>query len=184
MEEHKVLFQGEMQLCRWSESSTNGATVTMWVHPEDLESFKLMRARTGKTPGQRLGVVIVAIGDDEAVVEHKPAASPAPELRGYRKPTLGDNALIAVRWCKSSVFQTWAARRAAQFMPEVSNLRGIRLSEDGAKQFILLACDVLKRHPDDASRKHLDADEECAKLWHERIRIPFRDYLKEEGLEP
>lgn len=173
MDERHVLFQGELQLMDWGVSRASGAWVKFWVHEEDLESFKLLQTRTGKQVGQRLGVVMVQIGDGEAVVEHAPAPAP-PTSRPYRKPTLGDNAMTAVRWCKSDVFRKWLS----------SHLGVILKTEDDAKQAILSMCDVDERHGQEASRKHLDTDPHCAAKWNEEVRIPFRDYLKEEGLEP
>ena len=57
-------------------------------------------------------------------------------------------------------------------------------NEHDAKATVLSLCGVLERHPDAPSRKHLDTDADCARLWHERVRIPFRDYLQDEGLDP
>lgn len=176
MDDNKVLFQGEMQLCRWSESSTNGAMVTMWVHPEDLEAFKLLKARTGKTPGQRLGVVMVAIGEDEAVVQHPPAPAPSPAPKPYHKPTIGDLARVAVIWCKSPVFQAWAANQLGDARE--------RLDEADCKVYVLRESGAIAKYGDQASRKHLDTDPECGKAFLDRILYPFRDYLQKEGLEP
>lgn len=181
MDERKILFQGEMQLCRWSESSTNGAMVTMWVHPEDLEAFKLMKARSGKTAGQRIGVVMVAIGDDEAVVEHPPApapvAAPVPtpalQPRTTYTPNIGALGMLAVRWCKDRDFWCWL---------EESETSGMQYSEAAAKEFILTTAGVIAKYGEQASRKHLDTDPECAARFNECIRIPFRQWLAKQGI--
>lgn len=174
MSEQKIVFQGELQLTRWSESSANGATVTFWVHPEDLESFKVMKARSGKTPGMRLGVVMVAIGDDEQVIEHAPAPSstPAPTPRRVPRPHMGDLGMIAVRWCRDKDFWRWVAEQV-----------GFEAGESVSKEFILQQCGAAERDGSAASRKHLDADPDCAQLFHQRIRIPFHDWLIEQGIQ-
>lgn len=181
MTDRRILFSGEMQICRWSESSTNGATVTMWVHPEDLESFKLLKARSGKHAGQRLGCVLVEISDEEAIVEQpEPTPNPAPGAahkespRRYHPPAIGDNGLLAVRWCKDATFQKWMSEQA-----HVTFSYGSK--EEDCKQFILYRCGLTQKHGAAASRKHLDTDPEAAALFHQLIRIPFRDYLRERG---
>jgi hypothetical protein len=189
MTDRRILFSGEMQLARWSDSSTQGATVTFWVHPEDLESFKLLKARAGKQAGQRIGCVMVEINDDEAVVEQpeqtaKPNAGAASgteaapgaaiHTRRYHPPSIGDNGLLAVRWCKDAEFQRWIADQWGDSRPA---------SEADAKAHILHMCGLVEKHGQAASRKHLDTDPEAAAAFHEHIRIPFRDHLREKGIQ-
>jgi len=174
MEENKILFQGEMQLAAWGESMQTGAWVKMWVHPEDLEAFKLMKARTGKHAGQRLGVAIVQLGDDEAVVEHAPA-EPKPEPSSGPRPAavrIGDFGRCAVMWCKRPDFRRWAS--------EASDLPiG---DEDDAKEFILDECGVTAAYGTAASRKHLDvapfSDAFLDKVFH-----PFTAYCRKHGID-
>ena len=182
--ERKVLFSGEAQLTAWGESSTTGAWVKLWVHPEDLESFKTMKLRVGRTAGQRLGVAIVQLGDDEAIVEHHDgqaaAPAPAPEPPPPRpvpdkfKPHIGALGMLAVRWCKDRDFQQWLAFGDASRMV---------FDEAAAKEFVLEQCGVIERYGNQASRKHLDIDPDCAALFDQRIRIPFRDWLAEQGIQ-
>lgn len=172
----KILFQGELQLMRWSESSTNGATVTFWVHPDDLESFKLIKVRAGKQAGQRLACVMVEIADDESATR-QPDATPEPterpRPREYRV-TLGDLALLAVRWCKNPDFQEWRLQQSGLTFSYGSR-------EEDCKMFILNRCGLLEKHGGDASRKQLDTDPDAAALFHQRIRIPFMQW---KGLHP
>jgi len=57
------LFQGEIQLRRWSESSTQGVQVTFALaDSDDLEPLKMKS-------GKRFMAVLVEIGDDETPVE-------------------------------------------------------------------------------------------------------------------
>lgn len=173
MDQQKTLFHGELQLMRWSESSTLGATVTFWVHPEDLDSFKLLKARSGKQAGQRLACVLVEINDDEsAATPPAPPPQERPRPREY-KPHIGSLGLIAVRWCKDKDFQRWAA--------DVNGDANV-LSEADAKAFILIECGLAEKYGKEASRKHLDTDPEAGELFHERIRKPFRQWLDEQGI--
>lgn len=159
--DRRILFSGEAQLAMWGESSTAGAWVKMWIHPEDLESFKAIKARAGKQAGQRLGVCIVEIADDETVVEQPdPTPAPAP-----RRASMGDLALLSVRWCRDPRFQQWAGDKIGD---------DYQLSEDDAKAFVLRVCGV-------ASRKDIDTDPEAAARFHDIIRAPFAQYLKELG---
>lgn len=195
-EKRRTLFAGEMQMMNWGQSMQTGSWVKLWIHDEDMDYFKVIQARTGKTAGQRLGVVIVEIGDDEAIVT--PPAAPAPppaEHRKYTPPKVGELALVAVLWCKSAVFHRWM-RAQPLFMDCEENstaLYDLLRQSDGkgapandesiAKAFILSACGVEDAHGVQASRKHLDI-EPFATAFHQRIRRPFRDYLQREGLEP
>jgi hypothetical protein len=179
-QDRRVLFSGEMQLAAWGESMQSGAWVKMWIHPEDLEAFKHMKARTGKHAGQRLGVAIVQLGDDEAIVEHAPAPTPAPspapeaEPGSGSRPKRGELLTISVMWCKSKVFQKWASAHSGLPIED----------EHDAKDWILDETGLTFKHHGAASRKHLDADPEAARLFHERIRRPFADYLRDNHLEP
>lgn len=57
------LFQGEVQLRRWSESSSQGVQVTFALaDSDDLEPLKMKS-------GKRFMAVLVEIGDDETPVE-------------------------------------------------------------------------------------------------------------------
>lgn len=165
MTQPKILFQGEMQLARWSESSQNGAMVTFWIHPDDLESFKHLKARAGKNAGQRLGVVVVEIADDEAIV---PAAPPAPAPTAYPKARVGKVAMLAVGYCNNPDFQRWAASQidgSDEAGPEV------------CKTFILETCGIFAKHGEKASRKHLDTDGEAATLFEQKIRRPYVEWV-------
>lgn len=76
-----IAFHGEVQLLRWSETSTNGATITLALaDPADLERFKLMTLKKGQQAGQRLMAVMVEIGEDE-----RPVVAAVPEPEGFGK---------------------------------------------------------------------------------------------------
>lgn len=166
MDANKILFSGELQLTAWGESSTTGAWVKFWIHPEDLEAFKLLRTRVGKVAGQRIGAALVEIADDEAVVSHAPAPSPEPteppQPRGYKPPHIQGLALLAVQWCKDPRFQEWVTIR----------LGAVKVDEAACKQFILETCDI-------TSRKLL-ANPEPGQIFNARIRLPFMAWRDEQ----
>lgn len=179
MDDRTIVFQGELQLQAWGESSTAGAWVKFWIHSDDLEAFKALRGRSGKQAGQRLAVVMVEIGDDEMPVVQPeapaapPAASPAPR---YQAPHIGALGMLAVRWCKDPAFQRW--------VPEVKHARdGDRYNESACKEYILAECGITDFYGSAASRKHLDIDPECARRFQERIRGPFMEWKRENGLD-
>jgi hypothetical protein len=178
------VFQGELQLVRWSESSTNGATVTFWVHPEDLEHFKLLQARKGKVCGTRLGAVMVEIGEDETVVPQEtaqPTPAPTPAPRRYHPPSVGALGMLAVRWCRDPVFHEWVSNVANdQWMLDMV---ATELDPaDIAKAFILSECGIAQKYGQAASRKYLDTDEQAAAAFQQKIRQPYMQYLNEQGL--
>lgn len=141
-----IVFEGEIQLLRWSDTSTQGATVTFQLADHaDLEQFKSMTlAKKGMT-GQRLAAVMVELGDDEQPVEQ-----PVPKV----KPK--ELCIMACTFCADLRFQEWA-----------DSLSETRVENEGdAKFFILNACGV-------HSRKELDSDPAAAMLFHARIREPY-----------
>jgi hypothetical protein len=187
MDERKILFQGEMQLTAWGDSSTTGPWVKFWCHPEDLEQFKLLRARKGnKEAGTRLATVMVEIGDDEAAVtQHggpptpQPTPEPTPKPRVWHPPHIGALGMLAVRYCKSPDFREWVILQAPSYwLAEF----GKGQDEEMCKQYILQQCGITSDRFAVPSRKHLDVNADAAALFHERIRIPYLDHLKEQGL--
>jgi len=171
MDANKILFSGELQLTAWGESSTTGAWVKFWIHPEDLEAFKLLRTRVGKVAGQRIGAALVEIADDEAVVSHAPAPSPTPaptqppQPRGYRAPHITGLAMLAVRWCSNPQFLAWL---------ESTKVDGPVYDSEMAKAFILQTCGI-------TSRKFLAEDGEPARIFNEKIRLPFMAWSNQQG---
>lgn len=69
-----------------------------------------------------------------------------------------DLCIMACVFCKDPLFQEWAGERAYGL--------GVRLSEEGAKEYILHLCDV-------RTRNDLDRVPAAAELFHKRIREPF-----------
>lgn len=82
------------------------------------------------------------------------AASPAP---------IGPLCKLAVQWCKDEKF--W------QFLNEALEGDERVESEDAAKDFIGVTCQVI-------SRRELDVYPDAAKTFHELIRIPYMEWQK------
>lgn len=78
------IYAGEAQLARWSETSANGAMITLWLPDGDaLENFKLLTERKGKQAGQILAIVVKSIDDDAQ------PATPAPQIEKPGKGPYG-----------------------------------------------------------------------------------------------
>jgi hypothetical protein len=116
-------FQGEVQMRRWSDSSTQGVQVTFAL--ADSEDLEPLKAKAGK----RFMAVLVEIGDDEMPV----AGNPVSE-----KAKVGPLCREAVDLCRMPEFQEWVA--ADDEIP----------TEHGAKSYMLGVCDVSsRRHLDE-----------------------------------
>lgn len=90
-------FQGEVQMRRWSDSSTQGVQVTFALH--DSEALEPLKAKAGK----RFMAVLVEIGDDEQPAEPTPADKRAENWRA-----LGPNCRRAISLVESEAFQRFA----------------------------------------------------------------------------
>jgi len=146
-----IAFKGEAQLLRWSETSNQGATITLMLSSaDDLERFKLMTLAKGKQSGQRLMTVMVEIGDDELPVEQ-----PAPVTQ---KAKAGMLCVMACKFCEDPLFHDWVSTRV-----------GICQDASSARKFILKYCSV-------DSRKDLDIDKFAAMRFHTLIRLPFLEW--------
>lgn len=68
-------------------------------------------------------------------------------------------AQLAGIWCASPDFHRW-----------LYELSGMPATEEDAIEFVYLACEI-------RSRAELDTDERAARLFVERVRRPFREWL-------
>jgi hypothetical protein len=67
MDEVKTI-QVECMLAGWSETHTGGVKITFWLQDdEDLEPFRLLTVKKGKTAGQRFYAALALIEDDETM---------------------------------------------------------------------------------------------------------------------
>ncbi len=158
MAEITPAFQGEIQLRRWSESSTQGVQVTFALaDTDDLGKFRGLE-------GKRFMAVLVQLGDDEQPVA--PAIgnpiSPQPRER------LGDLAWRAVQWCKDPEFWCFLSQN---YCAEDGGV----YDENGAKSLVQIKCGV-------TSRKELDTSHEAARKFNQLIRGPYHKHLMARGL--
>lgn len=125
MNDQHIVFQGEVQLLRWSDTSTQGATVTFQLADHgDLERFKSMTLAKKGMAGQRLAVVMVEIGDDEQPVAQAPKVRP------------GELCVMACTFCADPKFWKWTG------MPD----------ESAAKELVLGKCGVQSRKELDTNK--------------------------------
>ncbi|VVE41878.1 hypothetical protein PCO31111_04219 [Pandoraea communis] len=68
-------------------------------------------------------------------------------------------AQLAGIWCSSPDFHQW-----------LFELGGLPANEDDAIEFVYLACEI-------NSRSELDSNERAARLFVEKVRRPFREWL-------
>ena len=139
-----TIFRGEMQLLRWSETSTGGATVTFQLADVgDLNGFKdLTMAKKGMA-GQRIAAIMVPVEDEQDLAPEHPAP-----VEPKQKP--GDLCIVACNYCKDPAFLRWVGA----------------IHPNGARQFILDKC-LIK------SRKDLDTDKMAATRFLTLIREPY-----------
>lgn len=142
---HTPLFSGELQLLRWSDTSTGGATVTFQLSDvKELDRFKDLTLAKKGMAGQRIAAVMMQYEDD--------VEPPAPVVERVKPGML---CIMACTFCADPEFQRWAHTQFGECQ-----------SEAEAKQFILNVCGVL-------SRKELDTEPSAAKRFHAQIREPF-----------
>lgn len=138
-----VIFRGELQLLRWSETSNQGATITFQLSDvRDLDAFKdLTMAKKGMA-GQRIAAMMAHVADD---------VEPTPEPK--QRP--GELCIMACTFCADKQFWLWCATR--------NDFTG---GEEGAKLVILNTCGV-------QSRKEIDTNKTAMARFHTLIREPF-----------
>lgn len=145
-------FAGEVQLRRWSESSTQGVQITFALaDAADLERFRGL-------DGKRFMAALVLLGDDE---------QPVPPGEAKPREYLGDLCWRAVQWCRDPEFVRWVEKNTLA-QPGDGD-------EDLAKRFICDTCGV-------KSRKDLDTNPIAGAKFNREIRAPFQKYLIARGV--
>lgn len=142
------LFQGEVQLRRWSESSTQGVQVTFALaDSDDLEPLKMKS-------GRRFACVLVEIADDETAVQ------PIPSNSAELKAPIGPAGLFLVLRCKDPDFWQW-------LVSDLSYTVGNEAQ----------AADAVKHILGVSSRKDVDNDPQALSCFHTYIRVPYQKWL-------
>lgn len=149
-----TVFRGELQLLRWAETSSGGATITFQLSDvKDLEPFKDLTLKKAGMAGQLIAAIMVLVDDAEPI--HVPAAVVEP-VEHKQRP--GELCVMACHFCKDPLFWEWASLGV--------NVAYRVTDEQYAKLYILEQCGI-------ESRKELDTSANAAKHFHERIRAPF-----------
>lgn len=157
-------FAGEVQLRRWSESSTQGVQITFALaDAADLERFRGL-------DGKRFMAALVLLGDDE---------QPVPPGEAKPREYLGDLCWRAVQWCRDPEFAVFIHGVFYKLWP--TGLPGTPVINEGdsAEPFCKFA---LQQICGIESRKELDTDPAARKRFHEKIRGPFQKHLAARGV--
>ena len=170
----------ELMLLSWRESSSGGASITLAIDAEGLEHFKALTAAKNGKGGQRFMAAFALLGDDETPqpIPSKPATAPAPQPESKEK--LGPRALLAVQLCANPEFQEWIRPLYDRLMGGNGSAWGDVSPEDfteaktekqrreaWAAHVVKVFCGCSK------SRRELDDDLDCARLFEQRIRRPW-----------
>lgn len=155
-------FQGEVQFRRYSDTSTQGASIVLALADRDeLSSF------IGKE-GKRFMAVLIEVGDDEQPVQY-PAGHiiPADMKGGQLVPKIGPIGYWLVMRCNEPEF--W----------EFLNIEhpGSTQATDSAS-----AAAIVKEVLIVASRKDIDGDREKEADFHRLIRGPYSRWLQRRGV--
>lgn len=144
-------FQGEVQLRRWSESSTQGVQVTFALaDADDLEPLKIKS-------GKRFMAVLVEIGDDE-----QPAHD--PKLNPLLNREVGPLCKWLVMRCEEPEFWEWLGSQI---------INGKKCQASTAEHAKEAVCYILNI----TSRKEVDGNPEVESYFHEAIRRPYQHWL-------
>ncbi len=140
-----TIFRGELQLLRWAETSTGGATVTFQLADVgDLDRFKDLTLAKKGMAGQRIAAIMVQVEDD--------VEQPAPVAQKVQPGML---CIMACTFCADPDFHAWVDKFYSDCKTDAE-----------AKAFILHTCGI-------DSRKQLDTNKIAATRFHTIIREPF-----------
>jgi hypothetical protein len=180
------LFNGEVQLAGWIESHTAGAKVTFWLsNPSDLDAFRSLTTRKGNVSGQRLAMALVEIKDEEN--EHACNDDIAPILNAI---TIGDDDLYGTPAPHTPIDDV-AEINGKDHHPgggKLSNLAAMFGNQPDFYRFILNQFGEDVRTSAEAaafirhvcgvkSRAEIDHNKEAEKLFHEKIRKPYMNFV-------
>lgn len=143
-------FTGEVMLAGWTDSHNGGAKVTFWLPDDaDLEAFRRMTVKKGKTAGQRLMCVLVEIDEQEQPVQ--PDLPTGPRSRASSDAHLMITGPDFVRYCNEVADNEWTPDKVRLWAKHKMNVDS--LSE-------------------------LDTDPLALKRFHEQIRRPFERWME------
>lgn len=144
----------EVMLAGWQDGHNSGAKITFWLSDDaDLEHFRMLTVKKGRTAGQRFMMVLAEINDDETIASA--AVQPAkPKGHASSDAHLMITGAAFVSYCNEVADNEWG--------PEKTRL--------WAKH---------KMQIDSLSQ--LDTDPLALKRFHELIRRPFEQWMEHNG---
>lgn len=146
----KPCFTGEVMLAGWQDSHNGGAKIVFWLPDDaDLEAFRRMTVKKGKTAGQRLMCVLVEIDEQEQ------PASPDLPLKPRSHASSDAHLMITgaafVRYCNEVADNEWPAERVRLWAKHKMKVESLG---------------------------ELDTDPLALKRFHEQIRRPFEQWME------
>lgn len=127
------------------------------IEPADAEvAFRLLGM-----PGNPIAIARLNVG-----------VATQPQEAEPEKPKGGALARLAGMWCQMGEFHDWlATTHGAIFEGAIEDAGGD--VGKGAAAVVRALCGI-------GSRAELDSDEASAQLFHERLRIPFMEFMEEQ----
>lgn len=155
-------FSGEVQFRRYSDTSTQGASIVLSLADRDeLSAF------IGKE-GKRFMAVLVEVGDDEQPVQYQPGSVvPADMVGGKLVPKIGPI-------CQ------WLVMRCGE--PEFWEFLNAEHPGDTEATNADTAAEVVKEVLTIESRKQIDGNRELESAFHRLIRGPYSKWLLRRGV--
>lgn len=158
LQTEQVIFNGEVMLAGWTDTSNQGQTIKLWLDDEaDRHPFAGYLRRTHKSVGSIFAVALVELSDDDAPVDQQ-AETALGDARTVRttKKALSSSAHLMVT---GELFVRYV-RETVRFKP------GIIVTPDVARRWVKDRLQV-------ESLSDLDRDPGKAREYHEVIRRPF-----------
>ncbi|MFN7882267.1 MAG: hypothetical protein ACK5PF_04550 [bacterium] len=155
-----VIFSGVVQLLGWSDTHNAGPKLVLQLeNSEDLEAFKHLTVKHGKTAGQLLGIAVT-------IVDPATGMQPGVELEHplATKPKGGSLSRLAGMWCGNRDFQDWIRTTFTGLWAEFDEAGAD--PADTTKRVLYCACEV-------DSLAKLDHQEAAATIFQDAIRRPF-----------
>lgn len=155
-----VIFTGTVQLLGWSDTHNSGPKLVLQLESsEDLEAFKHLTVKHGKTAGQILGIAVTLL--DPATGLQPGVENPLAE-----KPKGGPLSRLAGMWCHNEEFSAWLMMAEQDFWSSACEAIPGGSSPEISKRVLY---DLLMI----TSLAELDHIETAAQLFNSRIRLPF-----------
>jgi hypothetical protein len=160
-----VVYDDEAMLASWGEGSEKGLYVKFWLDEEALSHpFAGFQGRAGKNVGNVFCGVFVEIDDDQSAIDQ------GARDRLENKAKLSSYAYRLARL--TPTFLRWLDEKVPKPRDDFN------WSADMAHSFIRVQCSPKPGKPLE-SLADLDIIPEAAKLFHERVRLPYYAWMRD-----